>query len=180
MARVRPRRGRDVPAYQHGRCPLACGPRGEQEVCPPDGPAHLQGCPEARPALTGSLQQSPGMEKSRRASPALFMPGRGPACRTGRDGGYRFQALAEEPGLRPFQERNGWSEAHKESPKAFVHCCAPPQVERNCHRALTALTNGRDSLKAHPAGSRPAARCCLLSLLARSCPAPSPFQGGGA
>lgn len=49
-----------------------------------------------------------------------------------------------------FRRGTGWSEAHKESPKAFVHRCAPPQVERNCHRALTALTNGRDSLKAHP------------------------------
>ena len=49
-----------------------------------------------------------------------------------------------------FRRGTGWSEAHKESSKAFVHRCAPPQVERNCHRALTALTNGQDSLKAHP------------------------------
>lgn len=91
------------------------------------------------------------MEKSRRASPALFLCPAGD-LRAGQDatGGYRFQALAEEPGVRPFQERNGMGGALEERPKAFVHHCAPPQVERNCHRALTALTNGQDRLKAHP------------------------------
>ena len=44
------------------------------------------------------------------------MPGRGPAAAAEQDatGGYRFQALAKEPGVRPIQERNGMGGAHEE------------------------------------------------------------------
>lgn len=41
--------------------------------------------------------------------------------------------------------RDAW-----ERPETFVYRYAPPQVELNCHRALTALTKGQGSLKAHP------------------------------
>lgn len=93
------------------------------------------------------------MEKSRRASPALFL------CPAGDLRQLQNRTRREDTDSRllrkslvcgHFGRGTGWSEAHKESPKAFVHRCAPPQVERNCHRALTALTNGQDSLKAHP------------------------------
>ncbi len=51
------------------------------------------------------------------------MPGRGPAAAAEQDatGGYRFQALAKEPGVRPFQERNGMGGAHEEG-KAQGFC----------------------------------------------------------
>ena len=93
------------------------------------------------------------MEKSRRASPALFL------CPAGDLRQLQNRTRREDTDSRllrkslvcgHFRRGTGWSEAHKESSKAFVHRCAPPQVERNCHRALTALTNGQDSLKAHP------------------------------
>lgn len=94
------------------------------------------------------------MEKSRRASPALFL------CPAGdlrqlqnrtRRGDTDSRLLRKSLLCGHFRRRTGWAgRMRKERPKAFVYRCAPPQVERNCHRALTALTNGRDSLKAHP------------------------------
>ena len=50
--------------------------------------------------------------------------------------------------MRPSGESTGrdvW-----EGPKTFVYRYAPPQVELNCHLALTVLTKGQGSLKAHP------------------------------
>lgn len=94
------------------------------------------------------------MEKSRRASPALFL------CPAGDLRQLQNRTRREDTDSRllrkslvcgHFRRGTGWAgRRRKERPKAFVYRCAPPQVERNCHRALTALTNGRDSLKAHP------------------------------
>lgn len=94
------------------------------------------------------------MEKSRRASPALFL------CPAGDLRQLQNRTRREDTDSRllrkslvcgHFRRGTGWAgRMRKERPKAFVYRCAPPQVERNCHRALTALTNGRDSLKAHP------------------------------
>ena len=94
------------------------------------------------------------MEKSRRASPALFL------CPAGDLRQLQNRTRREDTDSRllrkslvcgHFRRGTGWAgRMRKERPKAFVYRCAPPQVERNSHRALTALTNGRDSLKAHP------------------------------
>lgn len=94
------------------------------------------------------------MEKSRRASLALFL------CPAGDLRQLQNRTRREDTDSRllrkslvcgHFRRGTGWAgRMRKERPKAFVYRCAPPQVERNCHRALTALTNGRDSLKAHP------------------------------
>lgn len=94
------------------------------------------------------------MEKSRRASPALFLCPAGDLRqlqnRTRRED-TDFRLLRKSLLCGHFRRRTGLAgRMRKERPKAFVYRCAPPQVERNCHRAHTALTNGRDSLKAHP------------------------------
>ena len=94
------------------------------------------------------------MEKSRRASPALFL------CPAGDLRQLQNRTRREDTDSRLLRKSlvcghlrrgKGWARrVRKERPMSFVYRCAPPQVERNCHRALTALTNGRDSLKAHP------------------------------
>lgn len=87
-------------------------------------------------------------------------------------------AFLGEVAARLFREtKTGWRGRMGKGLKSVATLL---HMELNCHRALTALTKGQGSLKAHPGRKQTGGKMPSFVLLARSCPAPSPFQGGGA